>query len=327
VSASETEERSAAFYCVVSGMYFLGAVGMINSLRLTGHSEPIFALDCGLSAAQRELLEPEATVIPAPEGREPFTLKTYAPLRHPAEVMVLIDADMVVTRSLEPLLRTASEGRVVAFENPVDRFVPEWGELLGLGDVRRQPYLCSGLVAMSRSPGEEILRTLDVSQRRVDFDRTYFGGNDREYPLMFADQDVLNAILASRVEPERIVGLDSGLAPMPPFEDLRLLDPEQPRCIRSNGAEPYLVHQSLPWKPWLEPLYDGVYSRLLRRMLVGEDLAIRVPPTQIPLTLRRGIRASAERQRVKIREQLHWRLGGFLSERLGIRLPRRERNG
>jgi hypothetical protein len=325
VSETERPQTSAAFYCVVSRVYFLGAVGRVNSLRLAGHREPVFALDCGLAEEQRELLEPEVTLVPAPPGGDPFTLKTHAPLRHPAEVMVLIDADMVVTRSLEPLLRTASAGRVVAFENPVDRFVPEWGELLELGELRRQAYLCSGLVAMGRDPGEEILRMLEARQRLVDFDRSYFGTRDREYALMFADQDVLNAILASRVDEERIVSLDSRLAPMPPFDGLRLPRRGSTRSLSEDGPEPYLVHQSLPLKPWLEPLYEGVYSRLLRRMLVGPDLPIRVPEDQIPLTLRSGVRASAERQRVKLREQLRWRVGGFLRDRLGIRISDRER--
>ena len=49
----------AAFYCVADERYFLGAVGLVNSLRLVGHDEPIYLLDCGLTDDQRELLEPE----------------------------------------------------------------------------------------------------------------------------------------------------------------------------------------------------------------------------------------------------------------------------
>ena len=45
----------ARFYCVADERYFLGAVGMINSLRLQGHAEPIHVLDCGLRPGQREL--------------------------------------------------------------------------------------------------------------------------------------------------------------------------------------------------------------------------------------------------------------------------------
>ncbi len=50
-----------AFYCISSDLYFPGAVALVNSLRLVGHTEPIFLLDCGLSDAHRELLATEVT--------------------------------------------------------------------------------------------------------------------------------------------------------------------------------------------------------------------------------------------------------------------------
>ena len=93
-----------AFYCVADSRYFLGAVGMVNSLRVHGHSDPVYVLDCGLDPDQRDLLAPHATLVPAPSEAPPWLLKTVAPLRHPAEVMVLIDADMIATRSLSELI-------------------------------------------------------------------------------------------------------------------------------------------------------------------------------------------------------------------------------
>ena len=59
----------AAFYCVSDERYFLGAVGLINSLRLVGHTEPIYLLDCGLTEAQRELLAAEVELVDAPARR------------------------------------------------------------------------------------------------------------------------------------------------------------------------------------------------------------------------------------------------------------------
>ena len=105
----------AAFYCVADERYFLGAAAMLNSLRLHGHREPVFVLDCGLTAHQRELLAPHATVVEDGGSTAPWLLKTLAPLRHPAEVMVLIDADMIVTRPLAELIeprRRGPRGRV-----------------------------------------------------------------------------------------------------------------------------------------------------------------------------------------------------------------------
>ena len=60
--------------------YFLGAVAMINSLRLNGHREPIYLLDAGLSDDQRQLLAAEVTIVEAPSEAPPYLLKTVAPL-------------------------------------------------------------------------------------------------------------------------------------------------------------------------------------------------------------------------------------------------------
>jgi hypothetical protein len=296
----------AAFYCVADSRYFLGAVGMLNSLRLLGHREPMYLLDCGLTAEQRELLAPEVTIVPAPDDSPPWLLKVVAPLRHPAEVMVLIDVDLVATRSLRPLIERASEPCVIAFENDTDRFVPAWGELLGLGEVRRQPYLSSGLVFFGRPIGEEVLGLMAELQVQVDFDRTHWRANEADYPYLYGDQDVFNAILASRIARERVVGLSNRLAPNPPFAGLRAIDKSGLRWAYEDGVEPYVVHHHTA-KPWLEPTYDGVYSRLLRRLLGGPDAPVRVPRRQIPLRMRRGLAAYAARKRINAGERLRWR--------------------
>jgi hypothetical protein len=300
---------AAAFYCMSSDVYFLGAVGMINSLRLQGHDEPIYLLDLGLERWQRELLTPEVTLVSAPASREPWLMKTVAPLAHPAEVMVLIDADMIVTRPLTELIASAEGGRVIAFENQIDRFVPEWGELLELGPVRRRPYVSSGLVVLGGKTGAEVVRLLDDRQRRVDFERSHFGADEPDYELRFLDQDVLNAILAARVEPERVGALPFRLAPVPPFEGLGVDDAQGLRCAYDDGVEPYVVHH-FGVKPWLEPTHDGIYSQLLRRLLVAGDVAIRVPEEALPLRFQTGPLAYAERKRINARQRLRWRLRG-----------------
>ena len=316
----------AAFYCVSSDVYFLGAVGLINSLRLQGHTEPIFVLDCGLTAEQRDLVSPLVSLVPAPADEPPQLLKTLAPLAHPAQVMVLVDADMIVTRPLTELIDWASHGKVLAVENEMDRFVPEWGALLDLGPIRRQPYLSSGLVFLGGPVGEDVLRHLDDRQSRVEYELAYLRRNLPDYPFLYLDQDILNAILATRVEPDRLVALESRLAPVPPFAGLRVTDEEALRCAYEDGIEPYVVHQYLPLKPWLEPIYDGAYSRLLRRSLAGPDVAVRVPRAQIPLRLRTGPFAYAQRRLINAREQLRWRLGGFETvEQMSARVEARRR--
>jgi len=237
--------------------------------------------------------------VPAPAGREPHTLKPVLPLERPADVMVLIDADMIATRSLRPLIEDAGGGRVVAFRNHADRHVAEWGRLLDLGELERRPYLCSGFLAAPREPGEAVLRLLEDRQGRVDLARSYFGSHDDDYPLLYADQDVLNAVLAARVEAERVEALDARLAPMVPFDGLEVVDLESLRCAFADGTEPYVVHHSLSPKPWQRPAHEGVYSRLLRRLLTGDDVAIRLPRAAIPPSLRAGPRGAAVRWRLR----------------------------
>jgi hypothetical protein len=300
----------AAFYCVTDQRYFLGAVGLINSLRLVGHAEPIHVLDCGLEERQRELLAPHVTLTTVESDTPPWLLKTIAPLRHPAEVMVLIDADMIVTRPLDELMRAASErGGVAAIEHGTDRFVPEWGELLGLGPVRRQTYVSSGLVAVERSLGLEVLELMASLQERVDFERTFWRRNEPDYPFLYGDQDVLNAILAARASPEQVVAIDRRLEAIPPFEGLRVADPRALRCVYADGSEPLLLHH-YGTKPWLEETPEGPYSRLLRRLLTGGDVAIRIPDSELPFHLRRGYRPRVRRNRASGRN----RFESFISE-------------
>jgi hypothetical protein len=228
--------------------------------------------------------------------------------------MVLIDADIIVTRPLTELIATASRGRLVAFKNDRDRFVPQWGELLELGPVRRQPYLSSGFIAAARSVGEPVLRLMQDRQARVDFELTYWRRNVPDYPFLYGDQCVFNAILASRVEPDRIVELDHRLASNPPFHGLRVIDERSLRCAYEDGTEPYLVHHFTA-KPWLERTFDGVYSRLLRRLLRGADLAVTVPESWVPLRLQTGPFAYAGRKLINAREQVRMRVAEPLAAR------------
>jgi hypothetical protein len=291
------------------------AVGLVNSLRLVGHEEPIVLLDCGLTGEQRTLLADAVDLVSAPAGAPPTMLKTIAPLRHPAQTMVLIDTDMIVTRPLHEPLAQAAGGRVVAFENDTERHVPGWGELLELGPVRRQPYLSFGMVAMGGEIAPEVVRLLDARQGLVDFERTYWRERRiTDYELLYADQDVLNAILASRVDADRVVALDQRLAPLPPFRGLRIVDERSLRCASDDGIEPYVIHHWLV-KPWLEPTHHGVYSRLLRRLLIGDDVAIRVPGEQVPRRFRSGLRAYAERKRINAAQRLRYHVREPLAAR------------
>jgi hypothetical protein len=314
---------SAAFYCVSDARYFLGAVAMINSLRLQGHEQPIHLLDCGLTPQQRALVEPHAGVERAPDRTPPWLAKTVLPLRHPAEVMVLIDVDMIATQPLDELIARAAGGGVVAFRDRQDRFFAEWGELLSAERFARRPYVSSGLVCCGGRSGAEAIETLDRRRDLVDFEQTFWRRNSSGYPFLYADQDVLNAILCSAPETP-LLALDARLAATPPYRRLRLVDEARLHCAYADGVEPHVLHQFVR-KPWLERMYHGIYSRLLARLLLGDDVAIRVPESAVPLRMRSGVRARADRTATNARDLGRFYLGDLLPSWLGSRLESRRR--
>lgn len=284
----------AAFYCVADDRYFPGVVALVNSLRLLGHSEPVHVLDRGLTERQRRRLSGEASLVEGSAAPAPWLAKTIAPRLHPAETMILIDADMIATRPLDELIERAAGGSVVVFENDRDRFVPEWGELLELGPIRRRRYVSSGLVLLGGEAGAEVLELLHDRQRHVDIEAGYFGRNVPGYPFIFPEQDVLNAILCTRVGPDRVLTLAHRLTATPPFRGLGLEDPRSLRCAYADGTSPYVLHHYAR-KPWLTPMRSSVYSRLLTRLVLGEDVRVRLSPDELPLRLRRGAPARLTR--------------------------------
>jgi len=75
-------------------------------------------------------------------------------------------------------------------------------------------------------------------------------------------------------------------------------------------------------KPWLEATEPGVYSRLLTRLLVADDVAVRVPERQVPLRLREGWAAALERKRIQAVQRFRWHVSDPLSARIrGDRAP------
>lgn len=299
---------TTAFYCVSSELYFLGAVGMINSLRLVGHDEPVYVLDCGLTPEHRALIERDATVIAAPPRIPPTLLKTFVPAQVPADVRILIDADMVVTRRLDELIDAAAGGRVVAGGTGMDRFCPEWEELLDIGPMRPLPYVSSALVLLGGELGSEVLAIVDEKHQLVDYELSCWSGNDPDYPLVHADQDLINAALCARATDDQAVVFDPRLSASPPFPGLRMVDADALCCAYDDGTEPYVVHHWLS-KPWVEETHHGIYSQLLRRLLIGDDVAIKVDADELPLRFRRGPLAFAERTRINARERIRWHLG------------------
>lgn len=279
-----------AIYCVSDSGYFPGVVAAVNSLRLSGHDDPILLLDCGLTEAERRALEPEVEIHRAPEGRPAYLSKHVLPLTKPARTMLLLDADVIVLRPLEPLFAAAADGALAAHEDPLaNRSCREWGELLDLPAPRAQTYVNAGVLAVGAEIGLPLFEAIDARYSRINLRRSMVGSErDSGYPLFFLDQDILNALLAASVDADALAPLPAELAPHPPFSGISLVDARTLTCRNASGVEAQVLHHVGP-KPWLDLLGQNVYSTLLRRLLLADDLPLRVAPDLLPLRLRNGV--------------------------------------
>jgi hypothetical protein len=301
---------------------FVGVVGLVNSLRLLGHDEPVLVLDCGLTDEQRACLDPHVRLVEGPPGVHPTVLKAWAPLAHPADVMVVLDADIVVVQRMDELIGQARTGCVIAFKDSWDRHHVDWGARLGVGSLPRRPYVNAGHLLISRGWSDVVLGGVRDEMSRLRLLETVVPGgpphaSSRDEPFFFPDQDMLNAVLAARVPDDQLLLLDSRLAPFPPFQDVRA-DAESLRCVYPDGMSPYLLHHVGP-KPWVSATPDSVYAQLLRRLLTGGDVPIRVSKHLVPPRFRTGPLAWADRHVATAQAAAYIRIRG----RLGIR-PRLE---
>ncbi len=319
-TAGEHAAGDRAVYTVGDMRHFLGVVALVNSLRLTGWMEAIVVVDCGFAEWQRRLLSAEVQLLPAPPETAPHLLKAVGPLRRPARTMAVIDADVVITRSLEPLFRAAEdEMRLVAVTDALgDRFDTRWGDLLGLGQLRPRPYVNSGFLVTPLDLGRRILGELERLQPLLDVRRSMIGSGNPTDPFYFLDQDALNALLASTaVSDDDLHILPYDAVPHPPFAGIAVADARALRLTCMDGAQPYGLHH-IQRKPWLHHLPATPYSELLPRLWLADDLPLRLDESHVPLRFRTGpAGALASRytaQRVRV---------GHLRRALGIHRPTR----
>ena len=309
-------ENDLAYYTAANASYFPGAVALLNSLRRVGEQAPLFVVDCGLTAAQRERLSTCATLVPRHEGLHPYMQKATGQLAHPAEVMVFIDADILVTRPLDPLLRDAHAGRVVAFEdshNP-DRFFDEWSSP-DLGKAHRSPYVNSGLFAFSWETGRAFLPLYAAMQRTLDLGSTLVHGGSLSDPHYFPDQDLLNALLCTRFGGQ-VTRLERRLAPFPPFDGVERATGGPALCTYADGVAPFALHHTHR-KPWLAPVPANLYSELFALLVTDPQACLPLDPRELPLRLTNRPLARVDRWRASKQHAASKRLRG----RLGI-MPR-----
>jgi len=285
------------FCTLADARYFPGLVALVNSLRLLGHHEPISVLDLGLTDAQRAALAPECDFVPVPPGppRHAWLLEPVASLARPAEVVVYLDADIIVTRPLHDLIERARLGKVVVFpDTQADRWFAEWRELFELTQPpRRQVYVNAGFLAVSTRRFPVLLpRWAHACELIIGRPTVKDDPEAMDSPIGLSSQDALNALLMSEV-PTGAIDLQPAGAevhrrqlPLVQVRDVRTLE-----CSFEGNPTTLLHHWGAP-KPWdhaARGYMVNAYSTCLRRLLVEQDVAVRINPREVPHWLRPGL--------------------------------------
>jgi hypothetical protein len=280
----------ATFYTISDRRFFLGLVALVNSLRLAGHREEVVVLDRGLLPAQRDLLAGHARVVALPDSvapNGPTIFKAYPFLFEPSGVAVLIDSDMIVTASLAPVIARAREGFICVFPDHLsdqERWFPEWESLFALASApRRQTYANAGLVALSVGRWNGFLERWWELCLRLPAKPV----RPAEAQL---DQDVLNALLMSEVEPGSIAILPYEAEAYTDAESVVIVDERALTCA-VGGVPVSLLHHCLSPKVWELAGRPRLrtrdpYVRILPRVLLGEDVPLRLSPAEVPWWLR-----------------------------------------
>jgi hypothetical protein len=339
VIAGPADDREAAapasritYVTIADAAFFVGAVGMLNSLRLTGNHEPVVVIDVGLTSEQRAILGPHCELREPPstkEGPLVVLLKSSMHLLGVTGIVVLLDTDVVLTRRLTPILDDAAAGNVVVVADQLpERRFEEWSTVLGLAQPpRSQRHVGAGFIALDLDQWpdfmprwHELCERVPASRAELPFDLPH--EEFLAHPFALPEQDVLNAYLSTEVPAERLSIYELDVFPGPPHNDtLRIVDRRTLRCDNA-GHEPFQLHywnHPKPWRADARPhLAMDAYVELLARLLCADDVPIRLDPQTLPVWLRDDLRGRLVR-----RTPRHLRRG--LRAALGLLPPGLER--
>lgn len=289
----------ATYYTVSDSRFFPGVVALLNSLRLTGNQGRLVVLDFGLRPDQRKRLEPHADVvdIPLDLSENPVLAKPFPHRLGASGVVVVIDSDVIVTRSFDDAIREADEGGIIIW--PVTaghrtRFFPGWEQAFGLESApREQEYLSAGCVVASLDRFPRFLERWWELASLIPSNRTTQRGAAFVDPFWAAEQDALNAMLmteipaeAIRRQPEEDAVLEGSL------HQVKIVDQQSLSCQFRRHA-PLMLHYGGGPKPWEREAWMRVrpnaYVRLMTRSLYGFDAPLRLDPGEVPAWMRPGL--------------------------------------
>lgn len=290
-------DDDATFFTIGDAGFFPGVVGFVNSLRLVGHSERIVVADCGFTPAQRDLLRPHCTLVPLSRDdvKNPQQYKAFAYLVRPKGIVATIDSDIIITGSLRDMFASARKGKICVFADPDDRrWFAEWEQVFALdGPPRRQTYINSGFVVFSTVHWPKLLERWWQSCERIFTHPTIYEGASHGSASGQSDQDALNALLMTEIPPGAVeYQSKDGEAFRESLDAVRIVDPKSLRCTL-NGTSTVALHDTGGPKHWQQAAWAEVsprhsYTVLLRRLLVSDDVAVRVPQNRSPAWLRPG---------------------------------------
>jgi hypothetical protein len=291
------EVSETTFFTISNAHYFLGLCGLIKSIRLTGHHNRLVVLDCGLTQSQRDVLNPHCTLFEMPRelASNPMLFKPFPYLLNPTGRIVIIDSDIIVTRSLSDILKLVDTGKICISPDVLeDRWFEEWKQIFELSDgLRHQIYVNSGFIAFSTLYWPDLLKQWWFACEKLLGSKTFQEGEAFSAPTCYGDQDALNAILMSRIPAAAIALLPTTEQVFRQnFSQVEVLDVQKLSC-RYRGYATTLLHSTLQPKPWQSAAWRRVrrnhpYITLLRYLLSQEETFI-VPQNMRPIWLRSGI--------------------------------------
>jgi hypothetical protein len=290
-------DRNITFYTICDARFFPGVVALLNSLRLTGHQHRLVILDCGLTASQQEILQDQCTLFEMPKvlASNPTLFKPFPHLLNPTGTVVIIDSDIIVTRSLQNIIDLAQQGKICAFPDPdCDRYFEEWQTLFDLpSKPRRQTYVNAGFLAFSTEDWPDLLPKWWQACHKILSHPTVAEGV-ADNPSAQADQDALNALLMSEI-PADAIALQPNDSEVfrRRFQQVRVTN-LQTLASTYRGQDTILLHCCNSPKPWHNRAWHKIrandaYIYLMRRLLSEGDVTVKVPAKQLPIWLRGGM--------------------------------------